>query len=94
MVAAFFYDRKEVAAFSFFLFFCRCSLPASCFFYKSVDDAYVSRITRLTLLAPDIIHGILTGTLGKSLGIEMCKKPFPVLWDEQKKFFGLDEEAR
>lgn len=57
------------------------------------DDAYVSRITRLTLLAPDIIHGILAGTLGKRIGVEMCKKPFPVMWDEQRKFFGLDEEA-
>ena len=54
MVAAFFCDRKEVAAFSFFLFFCRLFPSRLLFFYKSVDDAYVSRITRLTLLAPGL----------------------------------------
>ena len=48
------------------------------------DIAYVSRITRLTLLSPEIIHGILTGQLDQ-IGVEKCKQPFPVLWDEQKK---------
>jgi hypothetical protein len=22
------------------------------------------------------------------IGVEKCKQPFPILWDEQKKFFG------
>ena len=80
------------------------------FFYKSVDDAYVSRITRLTLLAPGLsefslvmrfiifvrkrkfnsgIQGVLTGQLSQ-IGVEKCKQPFPILWDEQKKFFGIE----
>ena len=53
------------------------------------DMAYVSRITRLTLLSPEIIHGILTGQLDQ-IGVEKCKQPFPILWDEQKKFFGIE----
>ena len=50
------------------------------------DMAYVSRIT---LLSPEIIHGVLTGQLDQ-IGVEKCKQPFPVLWDEQKKFFGIE----
>ena len=53
------------------------------------DMAYVSRITRFTLLSPEIIHGVLTGQLDQ-IGVEKCKQPFPVLWDEQKKFFGIE----
>ncbi|MBR2509056.1 MAG: hypothetical protein IKB71_04850 [Lentisphaeria bacterium] len=44
---------------------------------------------RLPLLAPEIIHGVLTGQLDQ-IGVEKCKQPFPVLWDEQKKFFGIE----
>ena len=53
------------------------------------DMAYVSRITRFTLLSPEIIHGVLTGQLSQ-IGVEKCKKPFPILWDEQKKYFGIE----
>lgn len=54
------------------------------------DMAYVSRITtRLTLLSSEIIHGVLTGQLDQ-IGVEKCKQPFPILWDEQKKFFGIE----
>ena len=52
------------------------------------DMAYVSRITCFTLLSPEIIHGVLTGQLDQ-IGVEKCKQPFPILWDEQKKFFGI-----
>ncbi len=24
------------------------------------------------------------------IGVEKCKQPFPILWDEQKKFFGIE----
>ncbi|MBE6390477.1 MAG: hypothetical protein E7043_10000 [Lentisphaerae bacterium] len=41
------------------------------------------------LLSPEIIHVVLTGQLDQ-IGVEKCKQPFPVLWDEQKKFFGIE----
>jgi len=53
------------------------------------DDAYVSRIIRFTLLAPDIIHAILHGTLKKSISMEILWKSWPENWEEQKKYFGL-----
>ena len=32
---------------------------------------------------------LLTGQLDQ-IGEEKCKQPFPILWDEQKKFFGIE----
>ena len=52
------------------------------------DEAYVSRLTRLTLLAPEIVHYIISGKLDKA-GAKKCREPFPELWDEQIKFFGI-----
>ena len=56
--------------FLFFCFFVVCSLPASCFFYKSVDDAYVSRITRLTLLAPGLSEFSLVKRFAEQSGMQ------------------------
>ena len=52
------------------------------------DEAYVSRLTRLTLLAPEIVHCIISGKLDKA-GAKKCREPFPELWEEQIKFFGI-----
>ena len=54
------------------------------------DDGYVSRIIRLTLLFPEIIHAIIAGTLEKDIGIEQLKQAMPLMWDEQKKMFGIE----
>ena len=53
-----------------------------------IYEAYVSRLTRLTLLAPEIVHYIISGKLDKA-GAKKCREPFPELWDEQIKFFGI-----
>ena len=54
------------------------------------DEAYVSRIIRLTLLAPKIINAILTGNLNKSIRTENLKQSLPTLWEDQKKMFGIE----
>ncbi|MBO4490190.1 MAG: hypothetical protein J5944_02390 [Lentisphaeria bacterium] len=54
------------------------------------DPAYVSRLIRLTLLAPEIVHAILAGTLQKSVSMETLRKELPVRWADQKKLFGVE----
>ena len=54
------------------------------------DDGYVSRIIRLTLLSPEIIHAIIAGTLEKDIGIEQLKQAMPLMWDDQKKMFDIE----
>ena len=54
------------------------------------DDGYVSRIIRLTLLSPEIIHAIIAGTSEKDIGIEQLKQAMPLMWNEQKQMFGME----
>ena len=54
------------------------------------DPAFVARMLRLTLLAPEIIHAILAGTLQKSIPMEKLCKEMPVRWEDQKKLFGIE----
>ncbi len=56
---------------------------------EKITDAYISRVYRLTLLAPDIVEAILAGTQPKTLTLLDMFKPFPLLWAEQRKRFGL-----
>ena len=54
------------------------------------DPAYISRIIRLTLLAPEIVHAILAGTLRKTVSMETLRTELPVRWLDQKKLFGVE----
>jgi hypothetical protein len=48
-------------------------------------DAYVCRLLRLTLLAPDIVERILDGR--PTAGLAQFLKPFPVEWERQRTQF-------
>jgi len=56
---------------------------------EKITDGYVSRVYRLTLLAPDIITAILGGTQPKTLCLLDLLKPFPLLWEEQRELWNL-----
>ena len=47
---------------------------------EKVNDSYVSRILRLTLLAPDIVEAILAGRQQSSLQLDELLKPLPAAW--------------
>ena len=50
-----------------------------------MNKAHVCRMLRFTLLAPDIIEGILAGKEAKGLSITQLRdQGFPVLWEEQR----------
>ena len=52
---------------------------------EKINSSYVSRILRLTLLAPPTIEAILNSRHPPELTLAIVMKPFPVLWDEQRK---------
>ena len=54
------------------------------------DRAYVARVLRLTLLAPEIIHAVLTGDLPDGFSADKLKQALPVLWSEQKEMLGIE----
>ena len=49
-----------------------------------MDNSYVARLLRLTLLAPDIIEAILEGTEPDGLSLEKLYRA-PAAWDEQRR---------
>jgi hypothetical protein len=48
---------------------------------ERISRSYVSRILRLTLLAPDIVERILDAR--PTVGLPQLLKPFPVEWERQ-----------
>lgn len=54
---------------------------------EKINTSYVSRILRLTLLAPDIIEMILDGRQPPTLSMAELTQPFPLQWEEQRRLF-------
>jgi hypothetical protein len=52
---------------------------------EGVHHAYVAKLLRLTLLAPDIIEAVLDGRLPKGVRPEELVRPLPVAWAEQRR---------
>jgi hypothetical protein len=50
---------------------------------EKVNDSYLSRILRLTLIAPGIIEAILTGQQPSTLQLDDLLKPLPAAWVQQ-----------
>ena len=55
---------------------------------KGVNATYVSRILRLTLLAPDIVEAILDGRQPAELQLDDLLAAFPLEWEEQGSNLG------
>jgi hypothetical protein len=51
---------------------------------ERISRAYVCRVLRLTLLAPDIVERILDGRPTAGLA-QFLKPPFPVEWERQRR---------
>jgi hypothetical protein len=52
---------------------------------EKINPSYISRILRLTLLAPDIVASILDGTYPSHLTLAILMEPFPVGWQHQQE---------
>ena len=50
---------------------------------EGIASSYMTRILRLTLLAPDIIEAILDGTQRPEVTLARLLEPLPVEWTEQ-----------
>ena len=56
---------------------------------EKINESYVGRVLRLTLLAPAIVEAILDGRQAATLQLENILAPFPAEWEQQQKFFTL-----
>ena len=51
---------------------------------EKINESYVSRVLRLTLLAPDIVEAILDGRQTENVTLPMLMQPFSVEWQVQR----------
>lgn len=51
---------------------------------ENINPSYVSRVLRMTLLAPEIVEAILVGRQPEELTMTKAMQPFPVEWNRQK----------
>ena len=51
---------------------------------EKINESYVGRVLRLTLLAPEIVETILGGRQTADLQLQDLLRRFPVLWAEQR----------
>ncbi len=51
--------------------------------HEGIAPSYMTRVLRLTLLAPDIVEAILDGRQGPEVTLGRLLEPFPVEWVEQ-----------
>ena len=58
---------------------------------EKLDESYVGKVLRLTLLAPDIVKLILNNQQPDMMTWRELSRPFPSEWGEQRVRWGLAE---
>jgi hypothetical protein len=61
---------------------------------EKINESYVGRVLRLTLLAPDFVEAILNGRQPAELQLEDLLMRFPVEWREQRGSEVLQRNGR
>jgi hypothetical protein len=54
---------------------------------EGIAPSYMTRVLRLTLLAPDIVEAILDGKQGPEVTLAKALAPFPLSWSQQEITF-------
>jgi hypothetical protein len=54
---------------------------------EKINEAYLGRVLRLTLLSPAITEAILSGRLPDGLDLAKLLKPIPIEWERQEAHF-------
>jgi hypothetical protein len=54
---------------------------------EKINESYVGRVLRLTLLAPEIVEAILNGRQPAQMTLATLTRPFPVGWAKQASMF-------
>lgn len=57
---------------------------------EKINESYVCRVLRLTLLAPDIVESILDGRQPTELQMHELLKPLSAKWNRQRVRFGTE----
>jgi hypothetical protein len=55
--------------------------------HEGIVPSYMTRVLRLTLLAPEIVEAILDGKQGPEVTLARALEPFPLTWQHQALYF-------
>ena len=55
--------------------------------HENLGFSYMTRVLRLSLLAPEIVEAILEGKQSPEMKLAGLLEPFPVAWEEQAEQF-------
>jgi hypothetical protein len=58
---------------------------------EGVNDSYLSRVLRLTLLSPEIVEAIVIGLQPSTLQVDDLLRLLPSLWRQQKSILGWQQ---
>ena len=58
---------------------------------EKIGMSYLTRVLRMTLLAPDIIEAILDGRQGDGIDLATLADPFPFEWEAQRRHFSFGQ---
>jgi hypothetical protein len=56
---------------------------------EGIASSYMTRVLRLTLLAPDVVEAILDGRQRRGVTLARVLEPFPLTWQHQSMHFSL-----
>ena len=60
---------------------------------EGIAPSYMTRVLRLTLLAPDIVEAILDGRQEPEVALAQLLEPFPIIWQHQAAYFVCREKT-
>lgn len=58
---------------------------------KGIASSYMTRVLRVTLLAPDIVEAILEMRQGPEVTLARVMEPFPAQWKEQSGHLRIEQ---
>jgi hypothetical protein len=59
--------------------------------HERIAPSYMTRVLRLTLLAPEVVQRILDGRHGPSVTLALLMEPFPVGWENQRQSLWMSD---
>lgn len=60
---------------------------------EGIASSYMTRVLRMTLLAPEVVEAILDGKQGPEVTLALTLESFPTAWNEQRQRFSVSTAA-
>lgn len=60
--------------------------------HEKIGHSYLTRVLRMTLLAPDIAEAILNEKPPRLVTLAALMEPYPMDWEEQRTFFAIEHD--